>query len=221
MNNWTESLLVGIFGSLIAAVIYDILKSSIRWLPGVLDRIIANTEVPKPENIEELYPPENQRYENITTVKLHLFNILFYAITFFILYTCHRAPLLFKGGFFGNKDVYLDTARFIGQYLPNISITNEHFQKPFVISTLIMYLPTLYLANIFGVPFIVIINKFYKPTIYLWRRLQIFIFSIFALIQAGLIVYLFYEKSFRESLITPFVAAFMILAIALGNQDRK
>ena len=208
------ALIVGIITSVIGGFLYDLLKSKSSWLPGL--------EL-KNFDSEMIHTIKNQdiRAQNRAKVNLYFFNLIFYILSFFILYLSYRIPLMFKGGFFNEKVVYLNSAKFIGSYLPSIPIGKDIFQLPFIVSVLVMYIPTLYVTNLLVRPIIKILNKFYLPTIYLLRRVQLILFTLFSLLQAGVVIYLFFDKSLKESLILPFVIFGIVLILFFSDQEKK
>lgn len=176
------NLIFGIIASLIAAVIFETLRNNSNWFPGVQES--QNEEEPELQNIDD------QRAQNRAKLNLALFNIFFYAYTFFIIYIALLMPPMLKT-LFNKNTIYLSDARFIGHLLPQIEIGSNIVQSTFIGIAAIIYIPTLFIVDGLTPPISCVIDNFFPITSRRKRGIQGLIFALCAACIAILSIYLF------------------------------
>jgi hypothetical protein len=84
-----------------------------------------------------------------------------------------------------------------------------------------IYLPLLFLAE--GITSILqpLIDSFHQVTYQLWSAVTMLIFFLFCIPVAATSIWLFYEKSFQDSLITVLLALFLAFAFVQAQGGRK
>jgi len=202
------TLVIGIIGSLIAAIIFESIRNNSNWMPGP-------SSPPKPAPIDN---EEDERALNKAKLKIAIFNGLFYFYTYFIIYISILFPPMLKAAF-NKQPVFLSDAKIIGQFLPQITITTDYIQLYVVGIALVVYIPILLLVNYLSVPVSIVLKKYYKITIYMWRRIQ----GVFFLLAASLItigsIWAFNDTTMNDAFFT--FVGFVALAFVFFQANRK
>ncbi len=199
-----------IFLNVVAAFVY----AGIIWLwrkRGSRPLPVAAQPQAIPEESEQQL---NRRERNRQTVEHAAHRFLFYFMTFGALYLSLTMPPLFKA-IFGKGDVLLNHARFIGEHLPSVSVGKDYLQLTFFAIAAAIYLPLLVLAEWITFMLQPLIDSFHQVTYRIWSTVTMLMFFLFCIPVAATSIWLFYEKSFQDSLITVLLA--LLLAFTLGQ----
>lgn len=144
---------------------------------------------------------------------------IFYCTTFSALYLSVMMPPLFKT-LFTNNELLLSQARFIGDSLPEIPVSKSYLQASFFVVAATLYLPLLLLAETITSLLAPIADFVVQVTERIWSAITMFVFLLFCVPIAGTSVFLFYEKSFADSLITVLFVLFLAFAFS-QTQGRR
>ncbi|HDR9499771.1 TPA: hypothetical protein QDC06_003020 [Burkholderia cepacia] len=203
------NLLLGIVGSLIAAVIFEILRANSDWFPG--PAAPSRPHAPIEDEFDE-------RARNREKFKIFTFNVLFYFSTFYLTYAAITLPITVKA-MFGKTPVLLDQARLIGEYLPPIEFTKDVVQVSLMLVALVIYFPILWIVGGLATAIYPAVDKFWRVDIYVWRRIQLFIFAVFCAALAVLTIWAFYELTLAQAA-TNFLAVMGLGAFFTLGQKR-
>lgn len=139
---------------------------------------------------------------------------LFYLVTFGVLYLSITMPPLFKA-LFAKEQIMLSEARHIGEYLPSVPVGKDYLQIAFFIAAATLYWPMMFLAE--GVMSLLypVLDMFRPVTPRVWSAATMLIFLAACIPVAATSIWLFYPKSYSDSLVT--VLVFIVLAFVLGQ----
>ena len=202
------NIIYGVVSSLIAAMLFELMRSNSNWFPGPSEA---------PEYVEPELADE-ERARNRAKLAFAVFNVFFYFYTFFIVYMALLVPPMLKT-LFNKNIVYLSDARFIGHLLPNIEIGSSYVQSSFILIALVIYIPLLLVVSKMSVPIASVVDKFKPVNIYRWRGIQGLVFAFLAACLAILSIYLFNEVTIKDAIFT--FVIFIILAIAFAFGGKK
>ena len=188
-----------IINGLIVAIIFEILRNNIRIFPA-LTKITHN---PRKEEIREISRTERNREI--------LSNIIFYFFTYMMVYFAILLPAATKAHFV-DYTVLLSHARTIGDYLPNIAITKDHFQWEVMVLSTGIYLFLFFIVNLITIYLFtpalrIFYEKVHAKTQYKFNGGMLTISSL-VIVAFGFSE--FFDVKFELAL---FAAAFLILAI--------
>jgi len=205
-----------IFLNLIAAFIY----AGIIWLWQQRGQRISHS---KPEHLPQLSikpsdPDYRARNRQIAERAVHRFT--FYFVTFAALYLSITMPLVFKA-LFSKTQVLLSDARLVGNLLPNIPIDKNYLQATFFVIAAVLYLPLIALAEFIASLLYPLIDAFHPPTERRWSASTMLIFFLFCIPVASTSVWLFYEKTFQDSLFTVLIVLFFVCAFGQSQIGRR
>jgi hypothetical protein len=205
-----------IFLNVVAAFIY----AGIIWLwerRGGQPPAIASKPKDMPVESEQLL---NRRERNRQTIERATHRFLFYFVTFGALYLSVTMPPLFKA-LFAKGDVLLSSARFIGGYLPPVPVGKEYLQITFFAIAAVFYFPLLALAEAITSLLYPIIDSFHQVTYRIWSAVTMITFFLFCIPVAATSIWLFYEKSFQDSLLTVLFALLLAFVFGQVQSERK
>lgn len=205
-----------IFLNVIAAFIY----AGIVWLwqrRGNRPPPSAPVQVSQPPPDE---PAIDRRARNRQAVERAAYRFLFYLATFGVLYLSVTMPPLFKA-LFAKTEVLLSDARFIGESLPAIPIGKKYLQVTFFVIAAVLYWPLLMLAETITSLLYPLIDAFRPVTERIWSATMMLVFFLFCIPVAATSVWLFYEKTYSESLFTVIVALFIAYALGQAQGRRR
>jgi hypothetical protein len=203
------NIIYGVISGVIAAFIFEILRSRSNWFPGPSEA---------PAYVEPALRSD-ERARNRAKLGFAMFNVFFYFYTFFIVYMALIMPPMFKT-LFNENVVYLSDARFVGHLLPEIEIGSSFLQASFIPIALIIYVILLLIVSKVSVPIALVVDKFKHINIYRWRSIQGIVFAFFSACLAILSIYLFNETTLMDAFFT-FIMFFVVaMAFASGGQRR-
>ena len=158
--------------------------------------------------------PVDRRARNRSSLEATAQRFLFYFVTFATLYLSITLPPLFKA-LFAKDPVLLSQARYVGECLPSIPIGKDYLQIIFFAAAIIIYWPLLLLAEIIMSLLYPVVDSFHQVTQRLWNGITMLIFLGFCIPVAATSVWLFYAKSYGDSLLT--VLFFIVFVFAVGQ----
>ena len=205
-----------IFLNVVAAFIY----AGIVWLwqqRGNRPPPSALVQVPQRPTEE---PAHDHRARNRQAAERAAYKFLFYLATFGVLYLSVTMPPLFKA-LSAKSEVLLSDARFIGDSMPAIPIGKNHLQVTFFVIAAVLYWPLLLLGESITSLLYPLIDAFRPVTERIWSATTMLAFYIFCIPVAGTSVWLFYEKTYQESLITVLMTLFVAFAFGQAQGGRR
>ncbi|WP_019882252.1 MULTISPECIES: hypothetical protein [unclassified Methylophilus] len=158
--------------------------------------------------------PTDRRARNLQALEAGTQAFLFYLVTFAALYLSITMPALFKA-LFAKEPVLLSQARYIGEFLPSIPIGKDYLQISFFVVAAVIYWPLLILSEAIMSLLYPLVDAFRPVTKRIWNAITMLVFLVFCIPVAATSIWLFYEKSYTDSLLT--VLFFIFLAFALGQ----
>lgn len=144
----------------------------------------------------------------------------FYLLTFAMLYLSVTMPPLFKA-LFSKGEVLLSQARFIGESLPAVPVGKNYLQITFFLIAAALYLPLLALSEVITSMLCPLIDLFHPVTHRIWSAVMMFVFLLFCIPVAATSIWLFYEKTFHDALVTVFFALFLVFAFGQAKDGRR
>lgn len=205
-----------IFLSLVASFIY----AGLVWLwkqrtssPAPTPR----TPCPAPSWVNS---SSDHRRQNREALEGGARKFIFYCTTFVVLYLSIMMPPLFKA-LFTDNELLLSQARFIGDSLPNTPVSKSYLQASFFLFAAALYLPLLLLAETITSLLAPIADSFIPVTERIWSAMTMLVFLLSCVPIAGTSVFLFYEKSFADSLITVLFVLFLAFALSQAQERRR
>lgn len=205
-----------IFLNVIAAFIY----AGIVWLwqqRGNRPPPSASFQVPQRPTEE---PAPDHRTHNLQSVERAAHKFLFYLATFGVLYLSVTMPPLFKA-LFAKTEILLSDARFIGDSMPATPIGKDYLQVTFFVIAAVLYWPLLLLAESITSLLYPLIDAFRPVTERIWSATTMLVFFLFCIPVAGTSVWLFYEKTYRESLVTVLMTLFIAFVFGQAQGRRR
>lgn len=205
-----------IFLNVVAAFVY----AGIVWLWQESEgRTIPVAPRPQPSQSESEVALDH-RAHNRHAVERAAHKFLFYLVTFGMLYLSVTMPPLLKA-LFSNGEVLLSQARFIGESLPPVPVGKDYLQITFFLIAAALYLPLLALSEAISSMLCPLIDSFHPITYRIWSAVMMFVFLLFCIPVAATSIWLFYEKTFRDALLTVFLALFLAFAFGQAQGGRK
>ncbi|MEW6370120.1 MAG: hypothetical protein AB1584_04240 [Pseudomonadota bacterium] len=180
-----------------------------------------STDSPRP--LPTAAPEESsndRRAQNRDVLQGGARKLIFYFTTFAALYLSVMMPPLFKA-LLSKNEALLSQARFIGNFLPGIPVSKSYLQVPFFLIAASLYLPLLLLTETIASLLAPIVDSFVQVTERFWSATTMFVFLLFCVPIAGTSVFLFYEKSFADSLITVIFVLFFSFVFAQTQERRR
>ncbi|MDT9002479.1 hypothetical protein RQP53_24620 [Paucibacter sp. APW11] len=205
-----------IFLNVVAAFIY----AGIVWLwqkRGNRPPPVALRSQPSRAESEE---PLDRRAQNHQAVESAAHKFLFYFVTFGVLYLSVTMPPLFKA-LFSKGEVLLSQARFIGESLPPIPVGKDYLQITFFLIAAVLYWPLLALSEAITSMLHPLIDSFRPVTHRIWSAVTMLVFFLFCIPVAATSIWLFYEKSFQDALLTVLLALFLAFAFGQAQGGRR
>ena len=204
-----ESILVGIIGSLIAAVIIELLRVKSNWFP---DPSAPPPSIPRVQSDTDIREMNRQR------VKLTDLNLFFYLYTFYLFYLALALPPIIRETVL-NVELLLSNAKFIGEILPEVPISKDMAQPPLLIIALLLYIPALFFINFLARILAPSVDKFWRVTIPVWRKIQGILFVFFSACLAVISIWMFYPLTLKDASLNFFgLAAIGALFILAGKR---
>ncbi|UVM49169.1 hypothetical protein LOY38_22800 [Pseudomonas sp. B21-015] len=156
----------------------------------------------------------DRRSKNLQTAEYAAYKFVFYFATFAALYLSITTPPLFKA-LFANSEVFLNNARFVGEYLPAIPIGKSHLQFTFFLISALLYFPLLFVAETITSLVSPLVDSFKEVTERIWTAITMLVFLVFCIPVAATSVWLFYDKTYTTSLAS--VMFFIILPFVFSQ----
>lgn len=201
-----SNLLVGVISSIVGATIFELLRVRFPIIPApVRSSAPPHTRPSEPDYARE----RNRRF---------LRNVLFYALTFFVLYVFISFPPVIRA-LIGSTPIYLDDARLIGGWLPHTQVTGDHLQFSFALLTLLLYFPVLCISKLIAVVLARIGNLVTSVTEDAFERLHLVAFTALSLLVAAASDYAFSSRPWKESLIAVVVVTLAASMWALSSSS--
>lgn len=199
-----------IFLNIVAAFIY----AGIIWLWKNRGQkpLRSSSPIEPPENAER--EPADRRAYNRSSLEATAQKFLFYFVTFAALYFSIGMPPLFKA-FFAKEPILLNQARYIGEFLPAIPISKDYLQFTFLAIAAIIYWPLLILSEAIMSLLYPLVDAFRPVTQRIWNAITMLIFLAFCIPIAATSIWLFFTRSYGDSLLT--VLFFMFAGFAVGQ----
>jgi hypothetical protein len=206
-----------IFLNVVATFVY----AGIVWLWQKSEgRPISVAPRPQPSQAESEVALDDHRAHNRHAVERVAHKFLFYLVTFGMLYISVTMPPLFKA-LFSKGEVLLSQARFIGEYLAPVPVGNYYLQIAFFLIAAALYLPLLALSEAITSMLYPLIDSFHQVTYRIWSAVMMFVFLLFCIPVAATSIWLFYEKTFRDALLTVLLALFLAFAFGQAQSGRR
>ena len=199
------NIFLGVAESLIAALIYDADKS----------RRYAR---PAEDNFSLGHLGQGGAYDNRRRNRERIMTFFRFVFTFYALYAAVHMPIMLKTSHPGGV-VFLDQARFIGGYLPHWGVTSDFIQAPSAAIAGLLYFPLLYIGLAASIPVTGIIDKFTEVTRGTAIAVTIIIFALLCIMVATAVVYLFYDVTPQEALIS--IGAVLFLTAGLSSSSGR
>ena len=142
-------------------------------------------------------------------------NVVFYIVTFFMVYEAIALPVLLRS-LFAKDLLLLSNARYVGGFLPDIVITGSAVQVVFVCVALALYLPSLLLVDVLAHGVARIADKFWFVDALIWRRIKVLLFCPVALAISIGSTWLFYPLTLATAAVNTLVFFLLIMMVLLG-----
>lgn len=207
-----------IFLNIVAAFIYAGLV--LLWKKRANKNNLPKEQITKqkiPSSKEKIV---ERRAHNRQRLEAGMQTFLFYFLTFAVLYLSITLPPLFKV-LFGKEEILLSNARFIGEFLPAIPIGKSYLQVTFFIAAATMFWPLLIISETIMSLIYPLIDAIYHVTQRIWGLITMIIFFFFCIPIAATSVWLFYEKSYSNSIVIVLFAILIALGIGQSQNEKR
>ena len=176
---------------------------------------------PRPEPFSRAEELElDRRTRNRQALESAAYKFFFYLLTFGVLYLSVTIPPLFKALFSANE-VLLSQARFIGDSLPAIPVGKSYLQVTFFILAAVLFWPLLFLAEGIASLLYPIVDSFRVVTYRVWSAMTMLLFLLLCIPIAATSIWLFYEKSYQDSIYMVLGAIFLAFVLGQSQGERK
>ena len=209
MQEIFANLIIGIVGSIIAAIIFEALRAGTGWFPEPKS---SQKRASEPDAIDDQRAANRRRFSRAVS------NFTFYTLTFLLIYEAVSLPLMIKV-LFSKEVVLLSSAKFIGSILPDVAITADAVQVKLLIWVIPLYVFSLLTVNFVAGFVAKIVNFFWVITINVWQRIQLLLFLLIAACLAIFSIWIFYPFSLQDALYN-FLGVIAIAIIFLGATKR-
>lgn len=209
-EDMVESLAIGIVGSLIAASIWEAMRSQSGWTP-------SPTASPSPVAKARPDRPIDARANNRRRVTEFAANVFFYAFTFYLIYVVAFFPIIIKAWRFG-EPILLANAREIGTWLPHVLVTSDVVQSSLVALCFAIYAPALVVMGLLANMVRPLVNCFVIITPSIWRRTQVAIVVVLAAMLAIASIWLYYSLTLTEAAMALFFVVVVTGALVGGRR---
>lgn len=206
MQDVISNLIIGIVGSLIASVIFETLRSFTGIYPEPSPPPLQNG----PSGDDDGDP----RRQNRERIKRMFSNLLFYTLTFFLIYEALSLPLFVKV-FFSKETVLLSSAKIIGFMLPDVVVTSEVVQVKLLFFVVPLYTVSLLLVNLLTEFVAIFVNYIWKITPLVRQRIQLVLFVGIAASLAIVSIWLFFPVTLQDAIYN-FLGAIAVAALFMG-----
>lgn len=209
-----------IFLNIIAAFIY----AAIVWAWG--NRHSFKKSMGSPPVRESEAPPRvrssvvDRRLANRQVADHAAYKFIFYLCTFAALYLSITTAPLFKA-LFTQGDVLLSHARFIGEYLPDLPIGKSHLQMTFFLMAAIVYFPLLFVSQTLASLLAPLVDAFTEVSARILTVMTMLVFLVFCIPIAAASTWLFFEKTFLESLFMTMFFLAMPFVLSQAQAGRR
>lgn len=132
--------LLGIAESLIASFIFQYVQNGAS---AVSSRKYA---IPSVDHNDANFVPGDARLENRRRLSEFVKSVLFRFVTFYLIYASVAGPLIVKA-MLSHGSTVLSDARYVGAFLPEVTIEGDWIQQIFFLIATVLYLPVMYFVR--------------------------------------------------------------------------
>lgn len=166
---------------------------------------ISNRNATAVEPIELVEPASSvgtdQRLKNRQKADETAYKFVFYLVTFGMLYLSISTPPVFKA-LFSNGEVYLSSARFIGEYLPAIPVGKTNLQLAFFLISALLYIPLLLVSEFVAELITPLVDSFKEVTDRIFVAITMLVSVVLCIPVAATSVWLFFDQTYADSLLS-------------------
>ncbi|KAA8553781.1 hypothetical protein [Pseudomonas marginalis] len=196
--------------SLILNVVASFIYAGIMSLWGgrrrrSIQKPISSQNATTAETIEPIAPAgimeTDRRLNNRQKADEAAYKFVFYLVTFGMLYLSISTPPVFKA-LFSSKDIYLSSARFIGEYLPEIPVAKTNLQLAFFLISALLYVPLLLVSEFLAELIAPLVDSFKEVTDRIFVAITMLVSVLLCIPVAAFSVWLFFDKTYADSLLS-------------------
>ncbi|WP_192564504.1 hypothetical protein [Pseudomonas gozinkensis] len=196
--------------SLVLNVVASFIYAGIMSLWGMrrkrsVPRPASNRNATRIEPIELVVPDGSmgaeRRLKNRQKADETAYKFVFYLVTFGMLYLSISTPPVFKA-LFSSGEVYLSSARFIGEYLPAIPVVKTNLQLVFFLISALLYIPLLLVSEFVAELITPMVDSFKEVTDRIFVAITMLVSVVLCIPVAATSVWLFFDKTYPDSLLS-------------------
>ncbi|QVK31844.1 hypothetical protein [Pseudomonas syringae] len=196
--------------SLVLNVVASFIYAGIMYLWGVRGRRpisepISNQNNTAVDAIELAEPVDSmgsgRRLKTRKNADETAYKFVFYLMTFGMLYLSISTPPVFKA-LFSNGEVFLSSARFIGEYLPAIPVGKTTLQFTFFLISALLYLPLLLVSEFVSGLIRPLVDSFKEVTERIFLAITMLVSVVLCIPLAAASVWLYFDKTYTDSLLS-------------------
>ena len=190
------------------------------WRKGKRDFPPQNPPQQPPSNLSQgSSDAQFIRAQNRARLAETMKGLIFYVLTFWLLYWSIVSPAIFKG--IGSKTpLLLSQARFVGELLPDMPIDGSVFQGAFLIAAMILYLPVLWIAQWLASGPIAILRHYIEMNRGNRMRVTLLFFMLLCLPIAAASIFLFYEITYQDAM-SRVLGVLAIVGVFIGASSER
>jgi len=196
--------------NLVLNVVASFIYAGIMYLWGMRKRrsvpeSISSQNATTVASIELVEPASSmgtdRRLKNRQKADETAYKFVFYLVTFGMLYLSISTPPVFKA-LFSSGEVYLSSARFIGEYLPAIPVGKTNLQLAFFVISALLYIPLLLVSEFIAELIKPLVDSFKEVTDRIFVAITMLVSVVLCIPVAATSVWLFFDKTYANSLVS-------------------
>ncbi|GGK48321.1 hypothetical protein SAMN04490189_0020 [Pseudomonas koreensis] len=196
--------------SLVLNVVASFIYAGIMSLWGMRGRRsvpqpILNRNATTIEPIELVEPDGSagidRRLKNREKADKTAYRFVFYLVTFGMLYLSISTPPVFKA-LFSSGEVYLSSARFIGEYLPAIPVGKTNLQLAFFLISALLYIPLLLVSAFLAELISPLVDSLKEVTDRIFVAITMLVSVVLCIPVAAASVWLFFDTTYTNALLS-------------------
>jgi hypothetical protein len=216
------NIFLGVVATFISTAIMWLWGNRGRWLASSANRVEpGDGDESRLEQPQSVRPASaDRRLVNRQKADQFAYKFIFYLCSFGVLYLSITIAPLFKA-LFTQGDILLSDARVIGQYLPPLPIGKSYLQLTFFLMAALLYFPLLFVAQVLAGLVAPLVDAYREVNERIMTAITLSAFLLFCIPIAASSIWLFYPKSYGESLMTTLFFLAVPFVVSQAQSGRR